>query len=138
MAGGREIAMEWLYYLHTNGELISKNPVVVRNDAEYFNSPFVKKIWRIDTEDRMTLYPLLFEALALGANMGRIKLLAEKLGATRKDSYEYMVRKKKPSELEKRGLIIFIEKILKMDTDTYFLELKEAMEPGEKESARIV
>ncbi len=40
----------WYYYLHVNGQLIGKNPIVVESDPEYFNSKFVVKYWKIDME----------------------------------------------------------------------------------------
>lgn len=39
------------YYLHTNGSTIWKPSVVVRMDPEYFNSPFVVKVWEINSEE---------------------------------------------------------------------------------------
>ena len=68
------------YYLHTNGDLIHKPASVVDSDPEYFDSPFVKKVWTIDTEDRGTLWIVLTEALALGANKERVKELQNKWG----------------------------------------------------------
>lgn len=40
----------WYYYLHVNGQLIGKNPIVVESDPEYFNSKFVRKHWKIDMD----------------------------------------------------------------------------------------
>jgi len=67
------------YYLHTNGSLIFKR-FTPEDD-----SPFVKKVWRIDPADRETAYIVLLEALALGANKQRIKELAAKWGCTAED-----------------------------------------------------
>jgi len=42
------------YYLHENGEVIWKPAGVTVNAPDYFDSPFVKKLWTIRTfEDQM-------------------------------------------------------------------------------------
>ena len=84
--------MKHYYYLHTNGDLIHKSALVVDSDSSYFDSPFVKKVWTIDTEDRGSLWILLTEALSLGANKERIKELQEKWGATNEDAQEFASR----------------------------------------------
>lgn len=38
------------YYLHENDTVIWKPAVVAQIDPEYFNSPFVKKVWTIREE----------------------------------------------------------------------------------------
>jgi hypothetical protein len=113
----------WYYYLHSNGSLIGKNPLVVDGDPSYFDSPFVEKFWEIDTADRGDLWKVLLEALALGARIERIKELAGEWGATLADSVE-MLKRVKPSELMRKGLEIFIDKILSMDEETYWKEVK--------------
>ena len=55
--------MRWYYYLHTNGDLIGKNPAVVDGDPEYFDSSFVRRVWCIDTESRLDAWRVLIEAL---------------------------------------------------------------------------
>jgi len=117
--------MEWYYYLHTNGDLIGKNPVVVTND--YFDSPFVKKFWRIDTTDRETAWMLVLEALALGAKIERIKELTNKWKLTFNDSIN-LLKYSKPTSLMKKGLEIFIVKILDMSIDDYWNRVKEVID----------
>ncbi len=39
-----------LYYLHTNGSIIWKPSMVTRMDPEYFDSPFVVKVWEINSD----------------------------------------------------------------------------------------
>lgn len=39
------------YYLHTNGSTIWKPSTVTRMDPEYFNSPFVVKVWEINSKE---------------------------------------------------------------------------------------
>jgi len=75
----------WYYYLHTNGDLIGKNPIVVESDSEYFNSPFVKHVWRLDLTDRMSLISFLIEAKQLGASSDRLKDIALTNKVTDKD-----------------------------------------------------
>ena len=126
--------MKWYYYLHINGDLIGKNPIVVDGDAGYFDGPFVQKVWCIDTEERGDCWKLLLEALAKGARIERVKELAEKWGCDKDDSFEMIARTPlddvKQNVLMRGGMTIFIEKILGMDVDEYW---KEVGALGEKE-----
>lgn len=60
------------YYLHTDGSLIHKPASVVQYDPDYFDSPFVAKVWRINTGERLDAWRMLVEALALGADPNRV------------------------------------------------------------------
>ena len=122
---------EWYYYLHTNGDLIGKNPIVVDGDASYFDSPFVKKVWNVDMEERGTCCAMLLEALALGANVSRVKELAEKWNCDKADSIE-MIRRVKPNGLMRKGIEIFIKEVLGEDVEEYWNEL-EALGKKEEE-----
>lgn len=113
--------MQWYYYLHTNGDLIGKNPIVVDGDAGYFDGGFVQKVWLIDTEKRGDCWKLLLEALAKGARIDRVKELAEKWKMDKADSIE-MIKRVKPNNLMRGGMKIFIEKILGMDVGEYWKE----------------
>lgn len=114
--------MKWYYYLHTNGDLIGKNPVVVDSDASYFDSDFVKKVWKIDTDHRDTLWTLMLEALALGARVSRVREIAVIQKCDKADSIE-MLTWMKPNELMRKGMSIFIKEILDMDVKKYWKEL---------------
>lgn len=107
----------WWYYLHSNGDLIGKNPVVVESDPSYFDSPFVKKTWLIDTENRQDAWLLCIEALALGAQVARVKELSEKWKLTLEDLPNLIIRISNPSQLQIDGLVLFIVKILELDYD---------------------
>lgn len=120
--------MKWLYYLHTNGDLISKNPIVLEGDSNYFDSDFVRTWWTIDTEDRGTLYPMIFTALAMEANKQRISELAVKWGMTQQDTYEFLIRFKPKSDAHRDGLRIFITDILQITEDEFYDGLKQYME----------
>ncbi len=74
------MSLEHWYYLHTNGDLIHK-----RTEPEG-DSPFVKKVWKLDLEDRASAWMLCIEALALGAKRERIDELAAKWGITDEDA----------------------------------------------------
>ena len=111
--------MKWYYYLHTNGDLIGKNPVVVDGDASYFDSDFVRKVWKIDTDERDTLWTMMLEALALGARVDRVKECAERNKCDRADSIEMLVRIK-PNDLMRKGITIFIKEILNEDAKKYW------------------
>lgn len=74
------------YYLHANGDLIFRR---YRPEAD---SDFVRKVWVIDTDDRLTAWTLTIEALALGARRERIDALASLWGLTDADAVEYAAR----------------------------------------------
>lgn len=90
------------YYLHSETKnLIHKPKACVDTDPEYFNSPFVQKVWKIDTENRFDAWQLCVEALVLGANKERVFELKEKWGLTDEDAQEFVSRL--PFTLEKDG-----------------------------------
>lgn len=64
------MADKWWYYLHSNGDVIGKNPAVVDSPYEYFDSTFVRKYWLI--EDRRGLVVMLAELKEMGARPNRI------------------------------------------------------------------
>ena len=113
----------WYYYLHQNGLLIGKNPVVVETDPQYFDSPFVIKYWKLDLKDRSNAWILLLEALALGAKVEQAKELAEHWKLTYEDSIE-MLKRVEPTELMKKGMPIMIEEIFGMSTEEYWENFK--------------
>lgn len=114
----------WYYYLHTNGDLIGRNPVVVDSDPQYFNSPFVKKHWRVDLTDRTTCWKMILEALEAGAKTERIKELAKKWKMDFDDSLEFLKRFK-PENIHRDGMEKFIIRIFKMDPDDYWEKVKQ-------------
>ena len=124
--------MRWFYYLHTNGDLIGKNPTVVDGDASYFDSPFVKKYWEIETDERATLWTLILESLALGARVERIKELARKNKCDKADSIKMLIRIK-PNGPMRKGITIFIKEILGEDVDQYW---KDVLAQGKKEKEK--
>ena len=77
--------MKTYFYLHTNGELIHKRLLPDPSD-------FVKKIWKIDTEERGDVWILAVEALALGARKERVFELKEKWGLTDEDAQAFAKR----------------------------------------------
>ena len=83
--------MKWYYYLHINGDIIGRNPIVVDSDPDYFDSPFVRKIFVVETTDRRTLVEMLAECKMLKADARQIKELEEKNNITDKD-YECLHR----------------------------------------------
>jgi len=109
--------MDGYYYLHTNGDLIYKR------FCPETDSPFVKKIWPVDTTDRGNAWQIALEAIALGANHRRIREISKKWKLTFVDSYN-LLRYIKPTELMKNGLTIFIEKILNIKEEVYWNAIK--------------
>ena len=75
------------YYLHTNGEIIWKNACVFQSDPEYFDSPFVRKIWYIPNDDsaKHNVITMLREAHKMGANRKSVIEIASEICITRQD-----------------------------------------------------
>lgn len=118
--------MNGYYYLHSESkDLIYKPEICVQSDPEYFNSPFVQKVWHIDISDRSNAWTIVLESLALGARVERVKELAEKWGCDYNDSFEMFARNPKPAQILKDGMNIFIEKILKIDAGDYWDMLRD-------------
>lgn len=111
------------YYLHSNGDLIYKNSIVIESDPQYFDSPFVKRYWEMNFSDRSHAWIVILESLALGADLKRVKELAGKWGLTYKDSLE-MLKRMEPNDLMKKGMDSFIENIIEMDVNEYWEEVK--------------
>lgn len=64
---------EFYFYLHANGQLIVKNVRAVEADPKYFDSPFVRKVWKIDLDDREQAEKMLAEANEMrGGKLGRL------------------------------------------------------------------
>ena len=124
--------MKWYYYLHTNGDLIGKNPIVVDSDSQYFESDFVKRVWTIDTEDRETLWVMMLEALSYGARVDRIRELATKSKCDKVDVIE-LVKRVKPNKEMIKGMPIFIKEILNLDVDDFWKEVGTLPSFGGKE-----
>ena len=112
------------YYLHENGEIIGKSPIVVENDPEYFNSDFVKKVWKINLTNREDAWKLCPDATYLNANINRIKDLADKWHLTIEDLLEFMSRFH-PTPEYKEKIIIFAQKIWNMNEETFWIKLNE-------------
>lgn len=112
--------MKWYYYLHTEGDLIGKNPVVVDSDVQYFDSPFVKKVWLIETTDRTDAWNLAVEALAMGAKTEKVKELAVKWGLTAVDLEQYILRNTHPTDLQRDGMDKFIREVLALEPNSFW------------------
>ena len=81
------------YYLHSESkDLIYKSATVVDSDASYFDSPFVQKVWRFDSEDRFDAWRLCVEASVLGARKSRVDELVRKWGLTDADAPHFCER----------------------------------------------
>lgn len=112
--------MKHYYYLHVNGELISKPAIVVDMDPDYFDSDMVKRVWCIDTEKREDAWTLLVEALAEGASVERVAILADHWGCNEEDLPNYLLANMKPTEEQRKGMEIFITDIFEADVDDFW------------------
>ncbi len=82
--------MKGYYYLHSESkDLIYKPSICIEFDPSYFDSPFVQKVWRFDSEDRFDAWLICVEALALGAEKERVFELKEKWGLTDEDGQHF-------------------------------------------------
>ncbi len=77
------------YYLHTNGELIYKREIDGGTAADIRESPFARAMWPVIPADRETAWNTLVEALALGADEGRVAELAVKWKCDDEDAVVY-------------------------------------------------
>jgi hypothetical protein len=106
--------MDGWYYLHTNGELIFKRWFEPEADSD-----FVKKVWPIDVTNRANAWTILIEGLAMGARVERVAELAETWGCTTHDLPMYLAHVTTPTQQQKDGLELFLNKIAHVDYDTW-------------------
>lgn len=78
------------YYLHTNGEIIHKNRHYDWRGFE--ESDFVKQWWILDLTNRADCYNMLFRAMMLGADAGRVIFLKQHWHIDDEDTKEYCKR----------------------------------------------
>lgn len=121
-----QISNDGYYYLHTNGNLIFK-PAIVVDDPEYFDSPFVKKVWRVDVKDRLCSWKIVLEGLSMGCSIPRARELAGKWKLTFKDSIELLKRtpRHEVTKAMTEGMKIFIPEILGMEVEHFWALTKE-------------
>lgn len=117
------------YYLHTNGDLIHK---LFEPEAD---SPFVKKVWILDTRDRGTAWRLVLEGLASGANLERAKELVDKWKLTIED-VTTMIFNLEPDETIRKGMDIYIEKILCMKEEDFWEKVLSFLPKGGDEEEK--
>ena len=79
------------YYLHSETHDLIFKRVDFPPDS---SSPFVKKVWPVDSSDRGNAWVIAIEALALGANKNRVNELAKKWGLTDADAEIFAERAK--------------------------------------------
>lgn len=106
--------MDGYYYLHTNGDLIYKH-----QEPEMESGGFVRKVWHINTTDRASAWTILLEALAMEADITRIKELANKWNCDARDLPNYLARTK-GTDLQRKGLRMFLSSIIGVDPDAWF------------------
>ena len=105
------------YYLHSETKALIYKPVsVVDSDPQYFDSPFVQKVWRFDTEDSFDAWQLCVEASVLGARKERVAELVKKWGLTDGDA---------PHFFERAGLVCKQDGDEWCVTDATFVNLQE-------------
>ena len=84
--------MKSWYYLHTNGDLINKRFEYCPDGSDFEVSDFCKKYWLLDTEERISAWMFLVEALVYGANKDRVKGLALRWGCNDTDALVFTER----------------------------------------------
>ncbi|KKL84627.1 hypothetical protein LCGC14_1962840 [marine sediment metagenome] len=82
--------LDGYYYLHENGDLIYKRYLDAEQVIDFENSPFVKKYWLMDTNNRANAWFIAIEAAAFGARKSRIADLVEKWKLTDEDAQTFV------------------------------------------------
>ncbi len=115
------MSLESWYYLHTNGDLISKRTEPSRD------SPFVKRVWSLVPMDRKIAWRIILEAASLGANLDRIKELSKLWHVVPSDLRNYLIYTgmDEVNAERKNGLIIMAEQVWHIDLDELFDKVME-------------
>ncbi len=106
--------MDGYYYLHTNGDLIYKK------FSPESDSPFVRRVWSLDTTDRKCAWLIILEALSLGADRKRIRQLSTHWGCTLEDLLEIIRRPPESTPEQRKGLRLFLDETNGVDADSWF------------------
>lgn len=80
----------YLYYLHTNGDVIGKPIGVLISDPHYFDSPFVVTVWKIDMDNRAEVWSFVLDLAESTAKRSRVKELVDKWKLTPLDYLNYL------------------------------------------------
>ena len=62
------ISKEVYFYLHTNGCLIKKPGSITNFDPDYFDSPFVREVWKVDITNEESVTKFTTEATKAGVD----------------------------------------------------------------------
>ena len=112
------IRSEWYYYLHSNRSLIGRNPYVVEQDQDYFDSPFVEHWWQVDRMGGKTaLLSFLCEAIELGAKVDDVIQLMKQFGITEDDGWKMMNAEDFSYERAK-GIYMIFDLVWRRDRET--------------------
>jgi hypothetical protein len=79
------------YYLHVNGDVIFKRDLGGTYE-DLVDTDFAVHIWHPDKTDRADAWELVVEAMAFGANAGRLTQLEERWGLDEDDGLIYCER----------------------------------------------
>lgn len=121
------------YYLHENGDLIGKPPNVIEADGPwvYFDSPFVRKWWHLDLRERGQAWDFLCDAIALGANVERVRDLAQKWRCSVDDLHHYLEWKPREERAAQRPkLARLLNEVWELDLDIYLEMLGHSGDPA--------
>jgi hypothetical protein len=105
--------MDGFYYLHENGDLIFKR---TRPEAD---SDFVRRVWPLDVTDRSTAWNIILESIAMGAKLSRIRELSINWRCDLLDLPEYLARISNPSDLQRAGLVEYLNCVARVDYDKW-------------------
>lgn len=113
--------IEGFYYLHENGSLIYKPRADAATLQDARESDLVRGTWLVRKHNRMNAWSLLVEALAAGADKGRVTTLATQWACDDKDALEYAKR---------AGVEITLDGDKLCATGPGFINLAESSEVG--------
>lgn len=94
----------YLYYLHTNGDVIGKPVSVLISDPYYFDSPFVVKVWKLNMDSRVDIWTFVLDLVECNAKKDRIKDFVQKWSLTPIDYLHYLALTGVHVDFDKDGI----------------------------------
>jgi len=105
--------MSEYYSLYTNGDLVYSY-----SNIPYVRSSLVVHVWPADQSSRANAWKILLESLALGANIDRVRELAQKWKCD-EDDFNLLLVNSKLSALMKEGVPLFFKEVLGKEFKQY-------------------
>lgn len=122
------------YFLYTDGDLVFKF------SSGGMNSPFVRKVWKVDGKNPYTIWKVMLEALVMHCSIKRAKDFALWWDLT---SYclEEMVSHVVGEDMTpgmKEGIDVFIREVLEQNVETFWSDKRRRTMESRKRLIRLV